>query len=104
MIKLRSLAEGIFIRSARVALWPARVAAGRAAFRQLAAMDARELADIGLTAQDLRDATAGALGDDPTALLAARAREARLRALERRPPPRPSAIRRRGCALERTAS
>ena len=40
-------------------------------------MDGRELADIGLTRSDLRDASALALDRDPTALLALRARERR---------------------------
>jgi hypothetical protein len=48
-------------------------------------MDARELADIGLVPQDIRDATALPLGGDPTALLAARAREARIQTVDRRP-------------------
>jgi uncharacterized protein YjiS (DUF1127 family) len=67
------IAATIFAWGARAALWPVRVTAARAAFRQLAAMDARELADIGLAAQDLRDATALALDEDPTRALAARA-------------------------------
>ena len=58
---------------ASIASWPARVAAARAAFRALAAMDARELADIGLTPADLRDATALPLAADPAVLLAERA-------------------------------
>jgi hypothetical protein len=40
-------------------------------------MDRRELADIGLTACDLRDVSALALDRDPTELLARRARERR---------------------------
>ena len=58
---------------ASIALWPARVAAARASFRALAAMDARELADIGLTPADLNDATALPLAADPTVFLAERA-------------------------------
>ena len=57
---------------ASIASWPARVAAARAAFRALAAMDARELADIGLTPADLNDATALPLAADPGFFLAAR--------------------------------
>ena len=88
MTTLGRIAAGFLAWSAHVALWPARVAAARAVFAQLAAMDGRELADIGLTAQDLRDATALRLHEDPTIVLGARAREARLRACERRPPVR----------------
>jgi uncharacterized protein YjiS (DUF1127 family) len=62
---------------ARVAAWPFRVAEARATFSALAGMDRRELADIGLTPSDLRDASALALDRDPTALLARRARERR---------------------------
>ncbi len=61
----------------RIAAWPFRVAAARAALNALAAMDRRELADIGLTPCDLRDVSALALDRDPTALLAARAGERR---------------------------
>jgi hypothetical protein len=43
----------------------------------LANMDRRELADICLSPSDLRDASALPLDRDPTALLAARARERR---------------------------
>jgi len=43
--------------------------------RTLAAMDRRELADIGLNSSDLRDASALALDRDPTVFLAQRARD-----------------------------
>jgi hypothetical protein len=42
-------------------------------------MDARELADIGLNASDVRDASALPLDSDPTELLARRAYERRSR-------------------------
>jgi len=61
----------------RVAAWPFRVAAARAALRALSSMDHRELADIGLNRSDVRDASAIALDRDPTALLAERARARR---------------------------
>ena len=64
----------------RIALWPARVAAARAVMTQLAAMNVRELADIGLSPQDVRDATALPLSEDPTGILAVRVAEAKLRA------------------------
>ena len=60
----KPIAARIFAWGARIALWPARRRARRAPrFAQLAAMNARELADIGLTAQDLRDAMALALDE-----------------------------------------
>lgn len=59
----------------RLAAWPFRVAAARATMRQFAGMTDHELADIRLTRQDLRDATALALDSDPTRIFAMRARE-----------------------------
>lgn len=85
MSRLGETIAGIFTIVARIALWPARVAAARAVLAKLAAMDARELADIGLTAQDLRDVSAVPLDKDPTHILAGRAKEAHIRALEQRP-------------------
>ncbi|HLJ71786.1 MAG TPA: DUF1127 domain-containing protein [Roseiarcus sp.] len=61
----------------RVAAWPLRVLAARRAMAALGAMSDRELADVGLYRQDLRDATALRLGEDPTALLTARTAERR---------------------------
>jgi uncharacterized protein YjiS (DUF1127 family) len=55
-----------------LALWPFRVAEARATLRRLAALDARSLADIGLTPADLNDATALPLASDPGIFLAAR--------------------------------
>jgi len=57
----------------RIAGWPFRVAADRAALRQLAGMSERELGDIQLTRQDFRDATALAAREDhrPIAALGA---------------------------------
>lgn len=93
MAKLSRIIATFLETGARVALWPVRVAAARAALAQLAAMDARELADIGLTGQDLRDATASPLDQDATGMLAARREEARRHAAERRAPPSPGAKR-----------
>jgi uncharacterized protein YjiS (DUF1127 family) len=56
-----------------LALWPFRVAEARATLRRLVALDARALADIGLTPADLNDATALPLAADPGFFLAARA-------------------------------
>ncbi len=75
-------------RVRRAAAWPFRVAATRATLNALAAMDGRELADIGLTRSDLRDVSALALDHDPTGLLARRARERRRNAFA--PPTAPS--------------
>jgi len=55
-----------------LALWPLRVAEARATLRRLAALDARSLADIGLTPADLNDATALPRASDPGLFLAAR--------------------------------
>jgi uncharacterized protein YjiS (DUF1127 family) len=67
------------IRLSRLALdvasWPARVADHRRALAALSSLDDRELADIGLMRQDLRDVTALPLGADPTLPLAERAQE-----------------------------
>ena len=65
----------------RAVAWPFRVADARATLRTLAKMDARELADIGLTRCDLSDTSALPLDRDPGELLAARARERQANAL-----------------------
>ena len=55
-----------FARAFRqLAAWPFRVAERRAALRQLAGMSERELSDIRLTRQDLRDASALSPREDP---------------------------------------
>jgi uncharacterized protein YjiS (DUF1127 family) len=59
----------------RLAAWPAKVVAARRAIRQLAGMSDHELRDIGLSRQDLRDATALPPGADPPQMFAARAQE-----------------------------
>jgi uncharacterized protein YjiS (DUF1127 family) len=59
----------------RLASWPMRVAAARAAMRQLASMSEHELADIRLTRQDLRDASALRLDEDPSRVFEMRANE-----------------------------
>jgi len=55
--------------------WPVRVAEARREFTLLAGLDDRGLADIGLTRQDLRDATAFPLSERPSSCLVGRARE-----------------------------
>ncbi len=52
--------------------WPGRVAAARRTMSQLARMSDYELRDIGLTAQDVADASALPLDADPTALFVRR--------------------------------
>ncbi len=69
---------------------PMRVAAHRSAIAQLADLDDHGLRDIGLTRQDLRDATATPLYADPTRQLVERARERADAALRARRPPPPS--------------
>jgi hypothetical protein len=61
----------------RLAGWPARIIVARRTLGQLAGMSDRELADIRLTRQDLRDASALPLGDDPTRIFAMRIGERR---------------------------
>ena len=56
----------------RALSWPSRVSAARRAMRQLARMSDYELRDIGLIRQDVVDASARPLDDDPSALLARR--------------------------------
>ena len=80
----------------RMAFWPFRVAAARATMRALGAMDGRELADIGLTRSDLRDASALAPDCDPTELLASRSHERRRDAARAPAPPRGGGGRRAG--------
>ena len=71
----------------RLVTWPARVAAARAAMTEFARMSDHDLKDIGLTRQDVRDATGLVLDDDPTQLLAERAasRTRSSRSADRRP-------------------
>jgi len=84
---------------ATLARWPLRVVEARATMRRLASLDARSLADIGLTPADLNDATALPLAADPGFFLAGRVgRAARL------PPDVPPRRRRRRLALARTGS
>ena len=67
--------HSVWAGASRAAAWPFRVAAARATLRSLAQMDRRELADIGLNPSDVSDVAALPLDRDPSALLAARARE-----------------------------
>jgi uncharacterized protein YjiS (DUF1127 family) len=56
----------------RALAWPARVGAARRTMRALAGMSEYELRDIGLTRQDLSDASALPLDADPSAMLVRR--------------------------------
>ncbi len=56
----------------RLLSWPARVAAARRTMSELARMSDYELRDIGLTRQDLNDATSLPLDDDPSRLFVRR--------------------------------
>jgi hypothetical protein len=76
-----------------LAAWPFRVADHRRALAALAGLDDRELADIGLMRQDLRDVTALPLGADPTLPLAERAKERAKNLRARVLPPKPPAAR-----------
>ena len=61
----------------RMAGWPLRVAKARDLLGALGGMSDRELADIGLSRGDVRDATAVPLDGEPSDLLSARAAERR---------------------------
>jgi uncharacterized protein YjiS (DUF1127 family) len=54
----------------RIVLWPVRLLRARREFERLAVLSDYELRDIGLTRQDLRDASALRLDEDPTLHLA----------------------------------
>jgi uncharacterized protein YjiS (DUF1127 family) len=82
MDRLNDVFPARFVRGSRSILrhlagWPIRIVAARQAMRQLAGMSDHELMDIGLTRQDLRDATALPLDADPTRMFAARTRQRR---------------------------
>ena len=55
----------------RLLLWPARVAQARRDLAMLGSMSDHELSDIGLSRQDLRNATALPPDADPTAAFGA---------------------------------
>jgi len=69
----------IVVVLARSVSWPVRVARQRRIIAELAVLDDRGLADIGLSRQDLRDASALAIDADPSEHLQRRARERRSR-------------------------
>ena len=69
---MRRLPRRLSAAAVSLVLWPLRVAQARATLRSLAGLDARALADIGLTPADVNDATALPLASDPGFFLAAR--------------------------------
>ncbi len=77
----RSFSGSVF----RALTWPARVVQARRDFAALAMLGERELRDIGLSLQDLRDATALPMSENATHMLARRAEERAALALARRP-------------------
>ena len=89
------------IAVASLVRWPLRVVAARATMRRLASLDARSLADIGLTPADLNDAMALPLAADPGFFLAARVAARRVARL---PPEGPPRRLRRRLAFARTGS
>lgn len=70
-----SLTSRFVAVAVRVVLWPVRVARTRKVMNQLAGMSDHQLRDIGLTRDDIVSAQAVALDEDPTSLLASRAKE-----------------------------
>ncbi len=70
MKTLQTLASRAFA----LTLWPLRALAHRQLMTTLGSFDDRALADIGLSRQDLRDATALSIAVDPSDLLNERAR------------------------------
>lgn len=62
---------------AGIVAWPARVVRARRMLAQLGGMDDRELRDIGLCRQDLRDSLALRPDADPSIMLQRRARQRR---------------------------
>jgi uncharacterized protein YjiS (DUF1127 family) len=58
--------------AAPILLWPVRVLRARQLAHTFATMDDRELADLGLTRQDVCDATGLPIQDDPSLFLAER--------------------------------
>ena len=63
----------------RIVLWPARVMAARRSFAQFAQMRDFDLRDVGLTRQDVWNAAALPLDEDPTRLLAKAVQSRRVR-------------------------
>ncbi len=73
MTQITPLSSRLFTLFTSALVWPLRVAEHRRVLKDLSNFNDHELADIGLSRQDLRDVTALPLSVDPTGLLAARA-------------------------------
>ncbi len=71
--RLSATARAAFNILERMLLWPARTLQTRQLLDDLGGMSDHELRDIGLTRQDLRDATALPASQDPGELFEARA-------------------------------
>lgn len=74
---ISNLAQSLGTLFRTVAGWPIRVAAARRTMGQFAGMSDYELRDIGLTRQDLREATALRRDADPGRLFQARVQDRR---------------------------
>lgn len=83
LIAIAALTASVRAALARVAAWRA----GQRGYARLCSMDDRMLKDVGLTRGDLRAASSARLFDDPTTILADKARERRTsRPVTRRAP------------------
>ena len=72
-----NIRAGLFEVVKRALLWPSHVAQARSELAKLAHFSEYELRDIGLTSQDLRNASALPLDIDPTSFLAKAAENGR---------------------------
>lgn len=75
---LSRLAAGALATADAVIMWPFRMSENRRILDSLGAMDDHQLRDIGLSRQDLRDATALGADRDPGRFFSARRHDRRL--------------------------
>ena len=73
----RLMAAALAMADAAI-MWPFRARENRRILDSLGAMDDHQLRDIGLSRQDLRDATALGAGRDPGRFFSARRRDRRM--------------------------
>ncbi len=76
---LSRLAAAALATADAVTMWPFRMSENRRILDSLGAMDNHQLRDIGLSRQDLRDATALGADRDPGRFFSARRHDRRLR-------------------------
>ncbi len=76
---LSRLAAAALATADAVTMWPFRMSENRRILDSLGAMDNHQLPDIGLSRQDLRDATALGADRDPGRFFSARRHDRRLR-------------------------